>query len=52
MIEIENLLYLPESDKQIVSVGFSKKESKNMSLKIIDMGYSLVYDFGLYKDWK
>ena len=29
MIEIENLLYLPESDKQIVSVGFSKKEIKN-----------------------
>ena len=29
MIKIENLLYLSEQDKQIVSVGFSKKEIKN-----------------------
>ena len=29
MIKIDNYIYLSEKDKQIISVGFSKKEIKN-----------------------
>ena len=49
---IDTIINEVSKDSIVVVYSDSKKESKNMSLKIIDMGYSLVYDFGLYKDWK
>ena len=49
---IDTIINEVSKDAIVVVYSDSKKESKNMSLKIIDMGYSLVYDFGLYKDWK
>lgn len=49
---IDTIINEVSKDSIVVVYSDSKKKSKNMSLKIIDMGYSLVYDFGLYKDWK
>ena len=49
---IDTIINEVSKDSIVVVYSDSKKESKNMSLKIIDMGYSLVYDLGLYKDWK
>ena len=49
---IDTIINEVSKDSIVVVYSDSKKESKNLSLKIIDMGYSLVYDFGLYKDWK
>lgn len=49
---IDTIINEVSKDSIVVVYSDSKKESKDMSLKIIDMGYSLVYDFGLYKDWK
>lgn len=49
---IDTIINEVSKDSIVVVYSDSKKESKDMSLKIIDMGYSLVYDLGLYKDWK
>ncbi len=49
---IDTIINEVSKDSIVVVYSDSKKESKDISLKIIDMGYSLVYDLGLYKDWK
>jgi len=42
---------LPDKDAKILIYCRSGNRSQQASQKLIDMGYSRVYDFGGIKDW-
>lgn len=46
---INNIINMISKDEIVIIYGANKKESKSASIKVIDMGYSLVYDLGAYK---
>ena len=47
--DINDIINMISKDEIVIIYGASKKESKKASYKVIDMGYSLVYDLGAYK---
>lgn len=49
--DIDSIINKISKDSIVVIYGSSKKESKNATNKVIDLGYSLVYDLGTIKDW-
>lgn len=50
--EIDTIINNVSKDSIVVIYASSDKISKKASLKVIDLGYSLVYDLGTFDNWK
>ena len=48
--EIDNIINEVSKDEIVIIYGSTKKQSKTASIKVINLGYSLVYDMGIYED--